>query len=335
VSARRGGGETRVLTRTDVERVLDARTCIAAVEEAFRVRGTGGRIESAVLGLHGEGGGFHVKAATMIGERGYFAAKLNANFPANPKTNGLPTIQGVLGLFDAANGAPLAVMDSIGITLLRTAAATGVAARHLARAGPATVTIVGCGAQALSQLAALAVVRPISVVHAVDADATVAHRFASEARVQLAVPVSPTTDLERATRASSIIVTCTTSRVPFLGVRHIAPGTFIAAVGADNEEKSEIEPELMRAAAVVVDHRGQCEAIGDLHHAIAAGAMRGDDIRGELSDVVAGRVAGRHSDDEIVIFDSTGVALEDVAAAAIVYERAAASGIGLVVRFGA
>ena len=173
--------ETRLLTRRDVEGLLDPHTCVSAVEEAFRLRGTGGRIESAVLGLHGEGGGFHVKAATMLGERGYFAAKLNANFPANPTTNGLPTIQGVLGLFDASTGAPLAVMDSIGITLLRTAAATAVAAQYLARAGPATVTIIGCGAKALPQLAALAVVRPIQHVHAVDRDASVAEEFAAMA----------------------------------------------------------------------------------------------------------------------------------------------------------
>ena len=327
--------ETRLLTRLDVEGLLDPHTCVSAVEEAFRLRGTGGRIESAVLGLHGDGGGFHVKAATMLGDRGYFAAKLNANFPANPQTNGLPTIQGVLGLFDASTGAPLAVMDSIGITLLRTAAATAVAAGHLAREGPATVTIVGCGAQALPQLAALAVVRPIQHVYAVDRDASVASEFAAMAAERLGVSVAMAPDLTRATRASGIILTCTTSRTPFLGVRHVVAGTFIAAVGADNEQKSEIEPALMRAAAVVADHRGQCETIGDLHHAIAAGAMRASDIRGELGDVVAGTVRGRLNDDEIVIFDSTGVALEDVAAAAVVYERAVRAGIGHVVRFGA
>jgi len=327
--------ETRLLTRLDVEGLLDPHTCVSAVEEAFRLRGTGGRIESAVLGLHGDGGGFHVKAATMLGDRGYFAAKLNANFPANPQTNGLPTIQGVLGLFDASTGAPLAVMDSIGITLLRTAAATAVAAGHLAREGPATVTIVGCGAQALPQLAALAVVRPIQHVYAVDRDASVASEFAAMAAERLGVSVAMAPDLTRATRASGIILTCTTSRTPFLGVRHVVAGTFVAAVGADNEQKSEIEPALMRAAAVVADHRGQCETIGDLHHAIAAGAMRASDIRGELGDVVAGTVRGRLNDDEIIIFDSTGVALQDVAAAAVVYERAVRAGIGQVVRFGA
>src|SRR5512133_3825415 len=314
--------ETLILTRTDVERVLDPATCIGAVEQAFRMRGTGGRIESAVLGLHGDGGGLHLKAAAMLGDRSYFAAKLNANFPANPTTNGLPTVQGVLALFDATNGAPLAVMDSIGVTLLRTAAATAVAARYLARADAAIVTIVGCGAQALPQLSALAVVRPITAVHAIDQNAEAAQRFAASATARLGIPVSAVTDLERATRDSDIIVTCTTALVPFLDVRHVAAGTFVAAVGADNEDKSEITPELMRAGAVVVDHRDQCATIGDLHHAVAAGTMSADDIRAELAEVVVDRSRGRRNDDEIIIFDSTGVALEDVAAAVVVYERA-------------
>jgi ornithine cyclodeaminase/alanine dehydrogenase-like protein (mu-crystallin family) len=296
------------------------------------MRGMGGRIESAVLGLHAENGGFHVKAATLQGERNYFAAKLNANFPSNPARHSLPTIQGVLGLFDATNGMPLAVMDSMALTLLRTAAATGVAAKYLAVPRASTVTIVGCGAQALPQLAALQVVRPVSKVYAIDRNRDAAERFAERASEALGVPVSPTEDIADA-RRSEIIVTCTPSRTAFLGARHVSPGAFIAAVGADNEDKSEIEPSLMAAAAVVCDHRGQCEAIGDLHHAIAAGEMRAEDIRAELHEVVVDQSAGRRADDEIIVFDSTGVALEDVAAAAIVYERALAENLGTEIQF--
>jgi ornithine cyclodeaminase/alanine dehydrogenase-like protein (mu-crystallin family) len=325
---------TRLLTRTDVEGLLDPRTCIDAVEAAFRLRGAGGRIESAVLGLHGEGGGFHVKAAGVLGERSYFAAKLNSNFPGNPTKHSLPTIQGVLGLFDATNGLPLAVMDSIAITLLRTAAATGVAAKYLSRDDAKTVTIVGCGAQSIHQLAALKAVRPIARVYAVDRDTAVAARFAKSATALLGIDVAPSDDLQAVARDSDIIVTCTPSRAPFLDVRHVSPGAFIAAVGADNEDKSEIEPTLMRAAAVVCDDRGQCVKIGDLHHAITAGAMSADDIRAELHEVVFDPSRGRQDDDEIVVFDSTGVALQDMASAVVVYERAAAENIGTTIHFG-
>jgi ornithine cyclodeaminase/alanine dehydrogenase-like protein (mu-crystallin family) len=136
-------------------------------------------------------------------------------------------------------------------------------------------------------------------------------------------------DLDRAARASDICVTCTPSRKPILGHRAIGPGTFIAAVGADNENKQEVEPALMAASVVVVDMVEQAATIGDLHHAIASGALTAADVRAELGQVVAGLRPGRQSDDEIVIFDSTGMALQDVAAAAAVYERAVHAGRGL------
>jgi len=140
-------------------------------------------------------------------------------------------------------------------------------------------------------------------------------------------------DLGEAARQSDIVITCTTSRRAFLGRHHVKRGAFVAAVGADNEEKQEIEPALMAAASVVTDSTDQCATIGDLHHAIDAGLMQRNDVRAELGDVVADPSRGRRSDDEIVIFDSTGVAFQDVAAAAIVYERALRDGIGMKVDF--
>lgn len=326
---------TLLLTRSEVERLLDPLTCIDAVEGAFRMRGTGGRIESAVLGLHGEGGGLHVKAASLLGERSYFAAKLNANFPGNPSKHGLPTIQGALVLFDATNGIPLLVMDSIAITLLRTAAATGVAAKHLSREHASTVTIIGCGAQAPYQLAALKAVRAIKRVHTLDRDAAAAERLATHAREALGLDAAPSDDMTTAARASDIIVTCTSSRSPFLDVHHVSSGTFIAAVGTDNEDKSEIAPTLMAAADVVCDDIGQCVKIGDVHHAIAAGSMKAEDVFAELHEIVADPSRAPSVEDRIVLFDSTGVALQDVASAVVVYTRALAAGIGQELDFGA
>jgi ornithine cyclodeaminase/alanine dehydrogenase-like protein (mu-crystallin family) len=127
---------------------------------------------------------------------------------------------------------------------------------------------------------------------------------------------------------SDIVVTCTPSTRPILGPDDIVGGTFIAAVGADAEHKHEIDVQLMARSTVVVDVLSQCAAIGDLHHAIDAGVMRAADVRAELADVVSGRVRWSASDRETVVFDSTGTALEDVAAAAMVYERARAQGLG-------
>jgi alanine dehydrogenase len=129
-------------------------------------------------------------------------------------------------------------------------------------------------------------------------------------------------------------VTCTPSRKPFLLLRYVRPGTFVAAVGADSPDKQEIDPELMAAGTVVTDVLDQCAAIGDLHHALEAGAMSRDAVHAELADLVSGKRRGRKADEEITIFDSTGTALEDVAAAAVVYEKAVARGMGINVAFG-
>ena len=311
-----------LLTRSDVERLLDLPACIAAVEDAFRRRAEGRAAPSAILGVHVASGVFHVKAAALELERPFFVAKVNANFPTNPVQHGLPTIQGVLVLFDAARGEPLAVMDSASITALRTAAASACAAKFLARRHARTMTIVGCGVQARAHVAAMRAVLALDQIAVVDTNAPAAERFAADMRTLHDTNVVVANELVCATLASDVIVICTPSRAAFLGLAHVAPGTFIAAVGADNEHKLEIEPALMRSAAVVVDDLEQCATTGDLHHAINAGTMTRADVRATLGEVIAGTRPGRLSDHEIVVFDSTGVAIEDVAAAAVVWTRA-------------
>jgi ornithine cyclodeaminase/alanine dehydrogenase-like protein (mu-crystallin family) len=321
-----------VLSRRDVAALLDQASCIDAVEEAFRLHAAGRTLPPALLSVHARDGGFHVKAAGLVTERRtYFAAKTNANFPGNPARNGLPTIQGVVVLCDASDGRPLAIMDSGEITSLRTAAASAVAARHLARPDASIATIVGCGVQGRAQLRALVQVRKLVQVHAVDLHPEIAARFAADLAAELGIAVSPADSLAAATRASDIVVTCTTSHAPLLGIDDIAAGSFVAAVGADNPEKQELDPRLVAAATLVVDSRTQCAAIGELHHALAAGTVRDAAACTELADIVAGTRPGRTARDQTIVFDSTGTALQDVAAAAAVYERAVARGAGVAV----
>ena len=327
---------TLVLTRGDVARLLTVPDCIDAVERALLLQARGELIAPAVLGTHVEGGSFHVKTAGMLdgGDgRPLFVAKVNANFPGNPARSSLPTIQGVLALFDASDGRVLALLDSSELTILRTAAATAVAARHLAPE-VAAVAICGCGAQARSQLRALAHVRPLARVAAIDLDRERAARFAREMSAELDLEVIVAREPDEVARDTTVWVTCTTAHRWLLGREHVAPGAFVAAVGADNPEKQEIEPELLATSAVVADVLEQCATIGDLHHAIAAGLMRREDVRAELAEVVAGTKPGRRSADEIVVFDSTGSAAMDVAAAAIVHARARAAGAGLSIDLG-
>lgn len=325
-----------LITRSEVKQLLPIGECIEAVQSAFVRYARGESIPPAVLGVHVEGGGFHVKSSGLrraIDDRLIFAAKINANFPGNRERSGLPTIQGVIALFDAANGQVLCLLDSIEITTLRTAAATAVAARYLAPE-KAVVTICGCGDQARSQLRAVAHVRSIERVIAIDVDSDRSTQLAAELSPELHVEVVTAHDPLEAAADTRIWITCTPARRWFLGRAHVKPGAFVAAVGADNPEKQEIEPELLAENVVVTDNLEQCAAIGDLHHALDAGVMRREDVRAELADVITGSKLGRVREDEIIIFDSTGTALQDVAAAPLVYERAIAGGIGMRVELG-
>jgi len=313
---------TTLLSRQDVERLLQPQECIAAVEDAFRKLAQGTVPLPGILGMHAGDGSFHVKAGFLTLDRPYFAAKLNANFPQNGARHALPTIQGVVILSDAANGVPLAIMDSMSITALRTAAATAVAAKYLARRDCETALICGCGGQAAAQLRALLTVRNPHVVWAYDQDNVRAAGFAASMERELGIDVRPSATLGDAVAASRIVITCTTSRRFFITQDMVRPGTFIAAVGADHEEKQEIEPRLMAEAKVVTDLTAQAAAIGDLHHAISAKVMTEDRVHAELGEVVAGKKPGRTRDDEITIFDSTGTGLQDVAAAIATYQEA-------------
>jgi ornithine cyclodeaminase/alanine dehydrogenase-like protein (mu-crystallin family) len=314
--------ETALISRSQVAELLPLDVCIDAVERAFRLLGEGKVAHPSTLGVHVANGGFHVKAGAAALDREWFAAKINANFPGNPDRFGLPTIQGLVCLFDAENGQPLALLDSSELTALRTAAATAVAAKHLARPDSTTATVVGCGRQGKAQLRALGRVLRLGRAFALDADRARAQSFARDMTSELSLDVTPVEDLASALSESDVLVTCTPSRTAFVHQKDVRPGTFIAAVGADDEGKQEIEEALMAASVVVVDLMPQAALIGDLHHAIARGLMRAEDVRAERGAVVAGRAPGRTSREEITIFDSTGIALQDLVAAVAVYERA-------------
>jgi len=321
----------RVLRRTEIELLLGMESCIGAVEQAFRARGEGDRASSAAVGLELNDGSLHAKLGTLTQSRPYAVAKVNANFPGNPVRYDLPTIQGVLLLFDASNGKPLACMDSGWITAMRTAATTAVAAKYLALRRASSIAFIGCGIQARAHLEALRLVRGIERLNAFDLNRKAADRFAAESRERFKIVTEVAADAGRAAIGCEIVVTSTPSRQPFLKPGDVAAGTLVAAVGADNEHKNEISADFLKQAVVIVDDLDQCARMGDLHHALAQGVIKPSHVRCTLDQLVAGLAPGRLSDDEIIVFDSTGVAIEDVAAAAVVYERAESTGAGFVV----
>ncbi len=320
--------ETILLSRSHVARLLDLGECMSAVESAFCMYAERKAIPPKVLAVRVDNGGFHIKAGVMELGQNYFVAKSNGNFPGNGSKYGLPTIQGVVLVCNADQGTVLAVMDSIELTIIRTGAATGLAAEYLSRKDSRVVTICGCGNQGRASLKALLKVRGINHVYAYDEHHAVSEKYASELSDDLGIEIEPVNDLRAATLQSDICVTCTPSKQPLLFKDYVRRGTFIAAVGADSEEKHEIDPNLIASARLVADVTEQCAAIGDLHHALEQGHVTLSHVHAELGEVMTGLKSGRENDEDIIIFDSTGTALQDVAAAAIVFEKARQRSVG-------
>jgi len=322
---------TLILSRGEVADLLNINEYIAAVEQVFKLYGEGKTQPPGILGVHAHDGGFHIKAGILELDRSFFAAKINANFPQNATRFGLPLIQGAVFLADAQNGYPLAIMDSMEITIRRTGAATAVAAKYLARPDSKSILVCGCGNQGRVSIQALARIFSVEHVFAYDIDNIQARRFANEVSDELKIAVESTRDLEEAMKRSDICVTCTPSTRFFLKQEYVQRGTFVAAVGADSETKQELEPALLARNKTVVDIVDQCASIGELHHAIASDLMTKQHVHAELGEVIAGTKPGRTSSDEIIIFDSTGMALQDVITSATVYKKAVDKGVGSIV----
>jgi len=313
---------TLLLARSEVDRLLSMTECIQAVEKMFRQLGEGKMPSPGILGIKSPHGGLHIKAGLLPGERDYIVSKLNTNFPRNRLEHDLPTIQGLIVVCDGVNGRPRAVMDSIDITIKRTDAASAVAAKYLARPKSSIATICGCGQQAAAQIRAISSVLPLKKIYAFDSDFAAAEKFSTTLSVELDLTIEPTRDLSSALQKSDVCVTCTTATTFFIRREDIPPGAFVAAVGADDSHKQEIDPALISFAKVVADNLEQSCTIGDTHHAIAAGLMKRENVYAELSEIVAGKKAGRTNAEEITVFDSTGIALEDAVSAVAVYEKA-------------
>jgi alanine dehydrogenase len=260
-------------------------------------------------------GMFHIVSGGLMphGERALLGLKANGHFP---EPDGTRRVTGAMLLMDADGGQPLALLDSRVLTALRTAAVTAVAARRLARADPP------------GQIDALAAVLPLESVAVCAPNRSHAETVADHARARgLAAQVAP--DLPSAASTSDVIVSVTTASEPVLFDSDVPPGCFVAALGADAPGKQELDLRLLANSRVVVDRLDQTANAGELRSALAAGAMTEADVHAELGEVVAGVKPGRTREDERFIFDSTGTALQDVAAASLLVKRAQECGRGV------
>jgi len=312
---------TLLLDGRDVRRTLERAALLEAIEAAF-VRFDRGEIAlGPTLHIAGEGGGFHAKSAFARVAPRRAAMKLNGNFPDNPRRHGLPTVQGFVALVDLERGTLLALVDSIAVTALRTAAVSAMAARRLARRNSRVLSLIGCGVQAREHLVFMKSLFPLAAARLVDRERGAAEALAREAAA-LGLSVECAGSPREAAAGADIVVTSTPSRVALLDADDVGPGTFVAAVGADNPEKNEIAPALLARSRVVVDSLDAARAGGDLRAALEAGVMTERDVHGELPALVSGRLPGREDDRSITVFDSTGLGVADWAAANLAYEAA-------------
>src|SRR3954468_8729582 len=320
-------GEIVLLSGSDLRRLLDPKLVIEALRETYAALADNPGDQGRSVAFMIEGGSIHVKSGLLPGSHLAFASKVNVNLPDNWKLRQLPTIQGMVVVSDAKDGRPLAILESNTLTGIRTAATAALAAGYGARKHSKRLAIIGCGAQARYQLEAIKAVFPLETVRVFDIDAARAEAFA-RANSTATCSAAAAPSVRDAVGDVDICITCTTSKSPVLTDDLDLRGCFVAAVGADNPDKQEIAPALMRRARVLVDDIEACAAGGDLNHALRAGAMSKDQVHAGLAELAAGRKRGRMSEDELVIFDSSGSGLQDVAEAWVAYREARRTGIG-------
>jgi alanine dehydrogenase len=319
--------EIVLLSGHDLRRLLNPRVAIEALRESYTALAHSRTDQGRSIGFMIQGGSIHVKSGLLPGSHLAFASKVNVNLLDNWKSRKLPTIQGVVVVSDAKDGRPLAIMESITLTGIRTAATAALAAQFGARKDSKRAAIIGCGAQAKYQLEALRAAFPLEIVRVFDIDAARAEALASACSTPSS-PVRAAPSVREAVVQADICVTCTTSKLPVLTEDLDLRGCFVAAIGADNPEKHEIAPALMGRARILVDDIDACASGGDLNHALRAGVAKKDQVHADLADLAAGRKLGRMADEELVIFDSSGSGVQDVAAAWAAYQQASRADVG-------
>ncbi len=302
---------TLLLSKEDVRGLLDMPAVIQAVEQALGDYAKGIARMPHKIYLDTESGDFRAMPAYLPGAAGM---KWVCAYPGNP-AKGLPTVMATIIYSDPDNGYPLAIMDATDITAYRTGATAAIASRYLARPDSSTLGIIGAGQQAYTQLMAHAELFPLKTIKVFDTSPSALERFIES------FPGIQTCSLEEVA-AADIVCTLTTMREPLLKRRWIRPGTHINAVGADASGKQELEPSLLNDAVVVVDDLKQASAAGEINVPLSQGLFKAEQIYATLGELVVGKKPGRTDRNAITIFDSTGLAIEDVATAKLIYKRA-------------
>jgi alanine dehydrogenase len=321
--------EVILLSYEDVEKLFDPVEIIEAVEEAFRLKALG-KVQmppKQYLFFRAYNGDLRIMPA-YIEELDIAGVKIVNVHPDNPKRYGMPTVMAIVTLVDPRTGRPLAVMDGTMITAWRTGAAGAIAAKYLARRNSRILSVIGAGVQGAMQiLFTLKTMPQIEKVVIYDIDKARAEKLASQIAEHYPIKVEVADSPRTAAEQADILATCTPSRKPIVEDSWIKPGTHINAIGADAPGKEELDPRILLRAKIVVDDRQQAIHSGEINVPISKGILKPEQIYAELGEIIAGLKPGRESDEEITVFDSTGIAIQDVAAANTIYKKALKTGI--------
>lgn len=319
----------RLITMEEIEGILRMPEVLKLVEQAFMERGRG-RAQmppKSYVFFPRHNGDLRVMPAYLeaLDEPG---VKLVNVHPDNPARHGLPTVLATILLFDPETGTPVCIMDGTLVTAMRTAAASGVAVKYLARKNAKMLGVIGAGGQSLRQVEAIRAVRELELVKVFDIAGTRAEQLARTIEKALGVEAKGVSSAEEAVRDSDIVVTVTPSVKPVVNDSWVGPGTHLSAIGADAPGKEELEPAILRRAKIVVDDWEQASHSGEINVPVGSGLLTHADIHADIGEVVAGVKDGRESDQEVTVFDSTGLAIQDVITAWQAYRVALERGVG-------
>lgn len=324
--------EVIILSQEDVKKCLPMSKAIQAVREAYMAFAKGRVKMPPVMHLDVSqyNGEIDIKSG-YIEDFGLIGTKIASGFYDNHKL-GLPPGIAIIILMDLKTSMPLAIMDGTYVTAYRTGAAGAVAANVLAKKDSEIIGVIGAGTQARMQIIALNEIFTLKEVKVWDIDDTAKKLYSKEMSEQLNITVESVDSVKDAVVESDIVVTVTPSKKALVMKDWIKNGTHINAIGADGPGKQELDPMIIKMAdKVVVDSLEQCKIIGEIQHALKKGLVKEKDIHAEIGQILIGDKKGRESDDEITLFDSTGLAAQDIAAANIVYKQAKEKGMGNVI----
>ncbi|MFQ6078142.1 MAG: ornithine cyclodeaminase family protein [Thermodesulfobacteriota bacterium] len=320
-----------IISRKDLENILTMEEVIAAVEAAFTDYARGKWIiPTRTHFTLPEGIMLYMPSFLSSGEEaeGILGAKLVSVFSGNPE-KGLPLIYGLYLLYDPSTGRPLALIDGVYLTGIRTGAASAVATKYLSRKDSRALGIIGTGVQAGFHLKAIRAVRAIEVCYLFDKIEGRATRFSEEYSDKLGVNLEVLSSTEEVVGKSDVVVTVTTSLTPVFSGSSLREGTHLNVIGAFTPETREVDSETVKKACLFVDsYEGALTEAGDLLIPMKEGVISRQDIRAELSEVITGILPGRTTEDEITLFKSVGFAIEDAAVARLAYDRAREKGLG-------